>query len=45
MDTGLRHIAGKKIDDDTYFADSDLYVQLNKLYIECAAMVMTLLLK
>ena len=31
MDTGLRHIVGKKIDDDTYFADSDLYIQLNKL--------------
>ena len=30
-DTGLRHIIGKKIDDDTYFADSDLYIQLNKL--------------
>ena len=30
-DTGLRHIVGKKIDNDTYFADSDLYVQLNKL--------------
>ena len=29
--TGLRHIAGKKIDDDTYFADSDLYIQLNEL--------------
>ena len=30
-DTGLRHIVGKKIDNDTYFADSDLYIQLNKL--------------
>ena len=30
-DTGLRHMVGKKIDDDTYFADSDLYIQLNKL--------------
>ena len=30
-DTGLRHIVGKKIADDTYFADSDLYVQLNEL--------------
>ena len=30
-DTGLRHIIGKKIDNDTYFADSDLYIQLNKL--------------
>ena len=31
MDTGLRHIVGKKIDDDTYFVDSDLYIQLNEL--------------
>ena len=30
-DTGLRHIVGKKIDDDTYFADSNLYIQLNEL--------------
>ena len=30
-DTRLRHIVGKKIDDDTYFADYDLYIQLNKL--------------
>ena len=30
-DTGFRHIVGKKIDNDTYFADSDLYMQLNKL--------------
>ena len=30
-DTGLRHIVGKKIDNNTYFADSDLYIQLNKL--------------
>ena len=30
-DTGLRHIGGKKIDDDTYFADSNLYIQLNEL--------------
>ena len=30
-DTGLRHIIGKKIDNDTCFADSDLYIQLNKL--------------
>ena len=29
--TGLRHIVGKKIDNDTYFADSDLYIQLNEL--------------
>ena len=25
------HILGKKIDNDTYFADSDLYIQLNEL--------------
>ena len=30
-DTGLRHIMGRKIDNDTYFADSDLYIQLNEL--------------
>ena len=30
-DTGLRHIVGKKIDDDTYFADSNLYIQLKEL--------------
>ena len=30
-DTGLRHIVGKKIDNDTYFADVDLYIQLNEL--------------
>ena len=30
-DTGLRHIVGKKIDSDTYFADADLYIQLNEL--------------
>ena len=30
-DTGLRLIVGKKIDNDTYLADSDLYIQLNKL--------------
>ena len=29
-DTGLRHIIGKKIDNDTHFADSDLYIQLNE---------------
>ena len=29
--TGLRHIIGKKIDNDTYFADSDQYIQLNEL--------------
>ena len=30
-DTGLRHIVGKKIDNDTYFMNSDLYIQLNEL--------------
>ena len=30
-DTGLRHIIGKKIDNDTYFADADLYIQSNEL--------------
>ena len=30
-DTGLRHIVGKKIDNDTYFADANLYIQLNLL--------------
>ena len=30
-DQGLRHIVGKKIDSETYFADSDLYIQLNDL--------------
>ena len=29
--SGLRHIVGKKIDNDTYFVDSDLYRQLNEL--------------
>ena len=29
--TGLRHIVGKKIDNDTYLANSDLYIQLNEL--------------
>ena len=28
---GLRHIVGKKIDNDTYFVDSELYRQLNEL--------------
>ena len=31
LDAGLRHIVGKKIDNDTYFADSNLYIQLNEL--------------
>ena len=30
-DQGLRHIIGKKIDSETYFADSNLYRDLNKL--------------
>ena len=30
-DQGLKHVVGKKIDSDTYFADSDLYIQLNDL--------------
>ena len=29
--TGLSHILGKKIDNDTYFVNSDLYIQLNEL--------------
>ena len=29
--SGLRHIVGKKIDNDTYFVDSELYRQLNEL--------------
>ena len=29
--TGLRHIIGKEIDNDTYFANSDLYIQLIEL--------------
>ena len=28
---GLRHVIGKKIDNDTYFANSELYRQLNDL--------------
>ena len=28
---GLRHVIGKKIDNDTYFANSELYRQLNEL--------------
>ena len=41
-DTGLRHIVVKKIDDDTYFADSDLYIQLNKLaFVEQSDVVIT----
>ena len=31
IDKELRHIVGKKIDNDTYFANSDLYIQLNEL--------------
>ena len=30
-DQGLTHVVGKEIDSDTYFADSDLYIQLNDL--------------
>ena len=30
-DQGLRHIVGRKIDSETYFADSDLYIDLNEL--------------
>ena len=30
-DQGLRHIVGKKIDSETYFVDSDLYIDLNEL--------------
>ena len=29
--SGLRHIVGKKIDNDTYFVDSELYRKLNEL--------------
>ena len=25
LDAGLRYVVGKKIDSDTYFADSDIY--------------------
>ena len=28
---GLKHVIGKKIDSETYFADSGLYFQLNGL--------------
>ena len=41
-DAGLRHIVGKKIDNDTYFADSDLYIQLNELaFVEQSDMTST----
>ena len=30
-DQGLKHVVGKKIDSETYFADSGLYFQLNEL--------------
>ena len=30
-ESGLKHFVGKKIDSETYFADSDLYFQLNEL--------------
>ena len=29
-DQGLKHVVGKKIDSETYFADSDLYFQMLK---------------
>ena len=29
--TGLRHLVGKKIDNDTYFVNSELSIQLNEL--------------
>ena len=28
---GLKHVIGKKIDNDTYFTNSELYRQLNEL--------------
>ena len=28
---GLRHVIGKKIDNDTYFTNSEIYRQLNEL--------------
>ena len=41
-DTGLRHIIGKKIDNDTYFANSDLYIQLNELaFVEHSDVIST----
>ena len=30
-DQSLKHVVGKNIDSETYFADSSLYIQLNKL--------------
>ena len=30
-DQGLKHVVGEKIDSETYFADSGLYLQLNEL--------------
>ena len=30
-DQGLKHVVVKKIDSETYFADSGLYLQLNEL--------------
>ena len=42
-DTGLRHIVGKKRDNDTYFVNSDLYIQLNELaFIEQSDVTSTL---
>ena len=31
INAGLRHVIGKKIDNDTYFVNSELYRQLNEL--------------
>ena len=31
INAGLRHIVGKKIDNNTYFVNSELYRQLNEL--------------
>ena len=31
INAGLRHVIGKRIDNDTYFANSELYRQLNEL--------------
>ena len=31
INAGLRHIVGKKIDNDTYFVNLELYRQLNEL--------------
>ena len=31
INAGLRHVIGKKIDNDTYFMNSEIYRQLNEL--------------